>query len=138
MTKVYLTDIDVNDDKAAFLASCLHNIEKLEMWNCNLTPLGVDQLTKAIKFLPKPVKQSCPKSVPRAICDVGINLIRLASRIQFWPPPKVSQNNDVEQKNDYVANLKFSPATTYVPPKAVENSFLISTFFSHRKFKCLT
>ena len=57
MEKLDLSNKKVNDAAAVHLGSCLHNVRKLELYNCDLTQQGIEVLAKSIQQLEKPVNK---------------------------------------------------------------------------------
>ena len=57
MKKVDLGGNVLKDDSVATVSTCLHNIEKLSVYNCRLTARGIEILSDAIKRLHVPVRE---------------------------------------------------------------------------------
>ena len=57
MKIVYLSDNVLKDDSVATISTCLHNIEELSVWGCQLTARGIEILSDAIKRLHVPVRE---------------------------------------------------------------------------------
>ena len=57
MKNVELDRNVLEDDSVATVSTCLHNIEKLSVCNCQLTARGIEILSDAIKRLHVPVRE---------------------------------------------------------------------------------
>ena len=57
MKNVNLRDNVLKDDCVAIISTCLHNIEELCVWSCQLTARGIEILSDAIKRLHVSVKE---------------------------------------------------------------------------------
>jgi len=55
MTRFNLGSTDVDDEKARIFSTCIHNIEMLDVSECQMTPSGFMSICKAIKQRPYPV-----------------------------------------------------------------------------------
>ena len=53
-----LTHNKVGDEGAKYLSTCIHNIDQLSLWNCDITKLGIENLSKAIQKRTSPVNNS--------------------------------------------------------------------------------
>ena len=54
-------DLDQNkigDEGAKSLSTCIHNIDELSLWDCDITKLGIENLSKAIQKKTSPVNNS--------------------------------------------------------------------------------
>ena len=49
MKEVDLSGTNLDDEKAAILSTCLHNVEVLNVSKCELTTNGIQCIAKAIK-----------------------------------------------------------------------------------------
>ena len=67
MKEVDLSGINLDDDKAASLAACVHNIEVLNISDCKLTTNGIQCIAEAIEQRSTPVRNKTP-AVPVTAC----------------------------------------------------------------------
>ena len=59
MKKVDLSRNVLKDDIVQSISTCLHNIEDLVLWDCQLTAREIEILCNAIKRLHVPVRELC-------------------------------------------------------------------------------
>ena len=48
----------IGNEGAKFLSTCIHNIDELRLSNCDITKLGIENLSKAIQKKTSPVNNS--------------------------------------------------------------------------------
>ena len=48
----------IGDEGAKSLSTCIHNIDELSLWSCDITKLGIENLSKAIQKRTSPVNNS--------------------------------------------------------------------------------
>ncbi|CAK8693907.1 unnamed protein product [Clavelina lepadiformis] len=106
--EVNLSGNEFGDDGALSLSKCLHNIRRLNLWNCDIGDVGVKSLSEAIEHLPQPIDEinlsgnefgddgalllsKCLNNIRRLNvrdCDIGdVGVESLSEAIEHLPQP---------------------------------------------------
>ncbi|CAK8693856.1 unnamed protein product [Clavelina lepadiformis] len=121
--EIYLTGNKFGDDGALSLSKCLHNIKRLNLWNCNIGDVEVKSLSEVIEHLPQPIDEidlsgnkfgddgalllsKCLHNIRRLyvggcnIGDVGVKSLSEAIKHLPQPKPEVEGVDLVESSDD--------------------------------------
>ncbi|XP_076803162.1 NACHT, LRR and PYD domains-containing protein 14-like isoform X2 [Clavelina lepadiformis] len=106
--EINLSENEFGDDGALSLLKCLHNIRRLNLWNCNIGDVEVKSLSEVIEHLPQPIDEinlcgnkfgddgalslsKCLHNIRRldvGCCDIGdVGVKSLSEAIEHLPQP---------------------------------------------------